>query len=24
GRDPWNGDFMWEAVWAFFEAHPKP
>jgi polyhydroxybutyrate depolymerase len=24
GRDPWNGDFMWDAVWAFFESHPKP
>lgn len=23
GRDPWNGDFMWEAVWAFFQDHPK-
>lgn len=24
GRDSVNGNFMWDAVWEFFESHPKP
>jgi poly(3-hydroxybutyrate) depolymerase len=23
GRDPFNGDFFWAAVWEFFASHPR-